>query len=56
MLNKKEFINGYMFLYGGTKKNAMEKYENAIENNEHEWIYTIIQLWHNQCKLAFYND
>lgn len=56
MLNKKEFINGYMFLYGGTKKNAMKKYEDAIENNEHEWIYTIIQLWRNQCKLAFYND
>ena len=56
MLNKKEFINGYMFLYGGTKQNAIKQYKDAIEHDEHEWIYTIIQLWRNQCALSFHND
>ena len=47
-----EFITAFLWAYGGTKAHAAKVYREA----EDAYIKELIQLYRQQCRLAFYND
>lgn len=49
---KAEFITAYLWAFGGTKTHAAKAYKTA----EDSYIKELIQLYRQQCRLAFYND
>ena len=49
---KAEFITAYLWAYGGTKAHAAKVYRGADD----AYIKELIQLYRQQCRLAFYND
>lgn len=49
---KKNFIDAYIFYYGGTKKNALEAYKSSSE----EYVKNLIDGYMGQAKSSFYND
>ena len=53
---KKEYVEAYTWMYGGTKKAAMESYDMAKKDGDHSMIKVIIDGYRDQCKKAFYND
>lgn len=46
------FVRAYVFMYGGTKKNARYIFEKADE----EYIDLIIKCHEKQSRLAYYED
>lgn len=53
---KEKFIRAYMYEYGTTKKEALKVYRDCINSGNIGYITAIIDLYDDQCKLAFYND
>ena len=49
---KQRFINAYISLYGGTKKQADKIYKTA----SNIYINNVIGWFDDQAKLCFYND
>ena len=52
MNEKQQFIDAYIWMYGCTKKRALQAYK---EQNL-EGIKLIISSYNNQCRQSFYND
>ena len=51
-INQKNFIEAFVWLFGGTKKFAKEIYRKA----EKEYIVLIIETYAKQNRLAFWED
>ena len=51
-MTMKAFVEAFVWLWGGTKKNARETYRNADENYKR----LIIHCYETQNRLAFWND
>lgn len=51
-MQKQDFINAYIYLYGTSKKEAEKAYKNASK----DYINEIINTFKNDAAKTFYND
>lgn len=53
---REEYVKAYQFYYGESKKKALQSFKYYIDNGEQAAVKTLIDGYHEQCRLAFYYD